>query len=109
MGLALELWLRGLWLVRQPPQFRLLPPSLSPPWLVHPREFSRSVGALPPLPYLFMAHTCCLPRRVCERRSFFWLETSLMGVCESEVFLGLSARPDGFEAVVPHGLFSVFS
>lgn len=68
---------RGLWLVERPPQFGLLAPSGSLPGLVRPRESARSVRALPSLAYLFMAHTSRFPRRICERRSNSWLETSL--------------------------------
>ncbi|XP_023380954.1 uncharacterized protein LOC111733205 isoform X3 [Pteropus vampyrus] len=96
--------LRGLWLVRRPLVLpvRSLPfPSLASP----PTRLLPQCG--PPSCALFMVHTCCFPRRICERRSSLCLETSLMGVCESEVFLGPSARPDGFGAVVPHGLFSM--
>uniref|UniRef100_A0A8C0LB23 Prothymosin alpha n=1 Tax=Canis lupus dingo TaxID=286419 RepID=A0A8C0LB23_CANLU len=48
-----------------------------------------------------MAHTCCLPRRMCEAELSGWKP-----VCEgsaSGVFPGSSARPDGFMAAVPHG------
>ncbi|MXQ79365.1 hypothetical protein E5288_WYG000159 [Bos mutus] len=38
----------------------------------------------PPLPYLFMAHTCCLPRRICERRSSLVGNKSVMRECEEE-------------------------
>ena len=77
------------------------PPSLaSPPTGVFPQCQGPSSFAL------FMAHVCCLPRRTCERRSSLRLETSLTGVCVSEVFPGLSSyQSDGFGAVVPHGLF----
>lgn len=57
IGLAAGAELRGLWLVSWPPQFCLLAPSL--PWLVHPRDFSRSQG--PPSFALLIYGTYLLP------------------------------------------------
>lgn len=81
-----------------------VPPVRSfPSWASPPTGTPRTLG---PPSAVFMAHTCCLPRRAGERRSFLWLETSPMGACESSP--GLSAQSDGFGAVVPHGLLLVF-
>ena len=56
--------------------------------LPFPSQASPPTGILPqcqgppPLPYLFMAHTCCLPRRICERRSSLVGNKSVMRECD---------------------------
>ena len=56
--------------------------------LPFPSQASPPTGVLPqwlgppPLPYLFMVHTCLLPRRICERRSSLVGNKCVMRECE---------------------------
>lgn len=75
-GLRARARLRGLWLEKRLPQFCQLVPSHSLPRLVHPRESSRSVRALPHC-LIYLWHIPAVFQEGFVRGGALWLETSV--------------------------------